>query len=230
AQEQADMAQLSGVLVELNSLSAQMVTLIGHIHSASANVAHVAPDVTAQLAQLLETEEANLAQQEQAAAWAQASVGAGTQSTANMLPTGTGPAAGGVPLTWTMRGGAITQPFGPTTFVLEPPLGQYAHFHTGIDIAAPLGTPVNAAAAGVVIVVAHTATGYGNYVIVAHGYGVMTLYGHLLETLAYPGEVVSQGQTIGREGATGWATGPHVHFEVRINGQFVNPMRFLPPV
>jgi murein DD-endopeptidase MepM/ murein hydrolase activator NlpD len=124
----------------------------------------------------------------------------------------------------------ITQPFGPTSFVLEPPLGPYAHFHTGIDIAAPLGTPVDSAASGVVIVVAHTPTGYGNYVIVAHGYGVMTLYGHLEETLAYPGEVVGQGQVIGREGMTGWATGPHVHFEVRINGQFVDPMRFLPPV
>jgi murein DD-endopeptidase MepM/ murein hydrolase activator NlpD len=229
-QERSDLAQISGVQTELDSLSVQLVSLIGQIRTTTANLNNVAPDVTAQLAALLETEELNLAQQEEAAAWAQASVGSGEQSNANMLPSGVGPSAGGIAMVWPMRGGVITQPFGPTNFVLEPPLGPYPHFHTGVDIAAPLGTPVDSAAAGVVVVVAHTAVGYGNYVIVAHGYGLMTLYGHLLETDVYPGEVVRQGQVIGKEGATGWATGPHVHFEVRINGQFVDPMRFLPPI
>jgi murein DD-endopeptidase MepM/ murein hydrolase activator NlpD len=230
-QVQAGLAQLSGVQTELDSLSTQLVVLLRHIRAAAANVNEVPPDVSAQLADLLETQETNLAAQEEAAAWAQASVGAGQQAMADdMLPTGVGPADGGIPMAWPMRGGVVTQPFGPTSFVLEPPLGAYPHFHTGIDIAAPLGTPVDAAAAGIVIVVAHTSAGYGNYVIVAHGYGVLTLYGHLLETDAYPGEAVTQGQMIGREGMTGFATGPHVHFEVRINGQFVNPARFLPPV
>jgi murein DD-endopeptidase MepM/ murein hydrolase activator NlpD len=230
SQVQDGLAQLSGVQTELDTLAGQMVTLIAHIRAAAANVNEVPPDVSAQLASLLETQETNLAQQEESASWAQASLGAGQAANESMLPAGVGPSAGGIPLAWPMRGGVVTQPFGPTSFVLEPPLGQYAHFHTGIDIAAPLGTPVNAAAAGIVVVVAHTDVGYGNYVIVAHGYGVLTLYGHLLETDAYPGEVVSQGEQIGREGMTGWATGPHVHFEVRINGQFVNPARFLPPI
>jgi len=229
-QVQDGLAQLSGVQTELDTLSGQMVVLLGKIRAAAANVNEVPTDVSAQLASLLETQETNLAQQEEAAAWAQASVGMGQAVNENMLPAGVGPSAGGIPMAWPMRGGVVTQPFGPTSFLLEPPLGPYAHFHTGIDIAAPLGTPVDAAAAGVVIVVGHTATGYGNYVIVAHGYGVLTLYGHLLETDAYAGEVVSQGEQIGREGMTGWATGPHVHFEVRINGQFVNPARFLPGI
>ena len=230
-QVQAGLAQLSGVQTELDSLSGQLVSLIGKVKAAAANLKNVSPDISNQLAALLESEEANLAAQEEAAAWAQASVGAGLLAVdQNMLPTGAGPGDGGIPMAWPMHGGVITQPFGPTSFVLEPPLGQYAHFHTGIDIAAPLGTAVNSAAAGIVIVVAHTSVGYGNYVIVAHGYGVLTLYGHLLETDAYPGEAVTQGQLIGKEGATGFATGPHVHFEVRINGQFVNPMRFLPPI
>ena len=230
-QVQDGLAQLSGVQTELDSLSSQVVALLRQIRAAAANVNEVPPSVSTRLADLLETQETNLAAQEEAAAWAQASVGAGQQAMdQSMLPAGVGPADGGIPLRWPMRGGVVTQPFGPTSFVLEPPLGAYAHFHTGVDIAAPMGTPVDAAAAGIVIVVAHTSTGYGNYVIVAHGYGVLTLYGHLLETDAYPGETVTQGQMIGREGMTGFATGPHVHFEVRINGQFVNPMRFLPPV
>ncbi len=230
AQVQDGLAQLSGVQTELDTLAGQMVTLIAQIRAAAANVSEVPADVSAQLASLLETQEANLAAQEEEAAWAQASVGAGLAGNESMLPTGVGPSDGGVPMAWPMRGGVVTQPFGPTSFVLEPPLGPYPHFHTGIDIAAPLGTPVNSAAPGIVVVVAHTAIGYGNYVIVAHGYGVLTLYGNLLETDAYPGEVVTQGEQIGREGMTGWATGPHVHFEVRINGQFVNPARFLPPL
>ena len=228
---QAGLAQLSGVQTELNSLANQQVALIQKIRTATTRVGAVPADVSTQLAQLLEAQETNLAAQAEAATWAQASVGAGMATDQNMLPSGVGPTAGGgIPMAWPMRAGAITQGFGPTTFVLEPPLGPYPHFHTGIDLAAPVGTPVNSAAAGIVIVVAHSAVGYGNYVIVAHGYGVLTLYGHLLETDAYPGEAVTQGQQIGREGMTGFATGPHVHFEVRINGQFVNPARFLPPI
>jgi len=228
---QAGLAQLSGVQTELNSLANQQVALIQKIRTATTRVGAVPADVSTQLAQLLEAQETNLAAQAEAATWAQASVGAGMATDQNMLPSGVGPTAGGgIPMAWPMRAGAITQGFGPTMFVLEPPLGPYPHFHTGIDLAAPVGTPVNSAAAGIVIVVAHSAVGYGNYVIVAHGYGVLTLYGHLLETDAYPGEAVTQGQQIGREGMTGFATGPHVHFEVRINGQFVNPARFLPPI
>ena len=229
-QVQAGLEQLSGVQTELDTLSAQLVTLIAQIRTAAANANGVSPDVTAQLADLLEAQEQNLANQEQAAAWAQASVGAGFAADQKLLPQGVGPTAGGVGMMWPMRGGVVTQRFGPTTFLLEPPLGPYAHFHTGIDIAAPLGTPVVAAAAGIVIVVGHSTVGYGNYVIVAHGYGVLTLYGHLLETDAYQGQAVTQGEVIGKEGMTGFATGPHVHFEVRINGQVVDPARFLPPI
>jgi murein DD-endopeptidase MepM/ murein hydrolase activator NlpD len=113
--------------------------------------------------------------------------------------------------------------------VLEPALGPYPHFHTGIDLAAPLGTPVMAAADGIVVAVAHTSVGYGNYVMIAHGGGVITLYAHLLETDVSTGDKVARGKKIGLEGMSGLATGPHVHFEVRINDQVVDPMRFLTP-
>jgi murein DD-endopeptidase MepM/ murein hydrolase activator NlpD len=88
---------------------------------------------------------------------------------------------------------------------------------------------VLAAADGMVVSVGHSAVGYGNYVIVAHGAGVMTLYGHLLETSVTVGEHVVRGQVVGLEGESGFATGPHVHFEIRVGGLVTDPMRFLPP-
>ena len=143
------------------------------------------------------------------------------------LPAGFGPY--GLQLSWPIIGGTLTQPFGPTTFALEPPLGQYPHFHTGIDIAAPSGTPVLAAADGLVVAVLHTSVGYGNYVIVAHGGGYFTLYGHLANTQVVDGQHVVRGQLVGDEGATGLATGPHVHFELRYNGAVIDPLAYLPP-
>jgi murein DD-endopeptidase MepM/ murein hydrolase activator NlpD len=128
-----------------------------------------------------------------------------------------------------MAGGRVTQPFGPSDLLLEPPLGAIPHFHTGIDIAAPFGTTVTAAAAGVVVAVGHSGVGYGNYVVIGHGGGVMTLYGHLLETDVLVGDVVARGQRIGLEGSSGWSTGPHVHFELRVNDAVVDPMPYLLP-
>jgi len=111
---------------------------------------------------------------------------------------------------------------------LEPPLGPYPHFHTGIDLAARIGTPVTAAAMGIVVAVANTQVGYGNYVIVAHGGGIMTLYGHLLETDVRVGDHVIPGQRVGLEGTSGMSTGPHLHFELRVNDQVTDPMPYLP--
>jgi len=123
----------------------------------------------------------------------------------------------------------ITQAFGPSDVLLEPPLGPFAHFHTGVDMAAALGTPVMAAADGVVVAVAHTNVGYGYYVMIAHGGGVITLYAHLMETDVSVGDRVSRGQRIGLEGSTGLSTGPHLHFEVRINDGVVDPVLYLVP-
>jgi murein DD-endopeptidase MepM/ murein hydrolase activator NlpD len=97
-----------------------------------------------------------------------------------------------------------------------------------LDVSAALGAPVRATTDGIVVVVAHTGVGYGNYVIIAHGSGVLSLYGHLLATDVKVGDRVARGQRIGREGSSGLSTGPHLHFEIRFNGQAVNPMRYLP--
>jgi murein DD-endopeptidase MepM/ murein hydrolase activator NlpD len=207
-------------------LSSQFDDLMSQFQDALDGLTDQPPGVTAALAQLLEAQEADLVQQSYQAAWAQAQVGAGLAILHGVLPLST--TLKGLTLSWPMVGFKITQPFGPSTVLLEPPYGPYPHFHSGIDLAAPLGTTVWAAADGVVVAVGHSGLGYGNYVIVAHGGGIETLYGHLLQTDVLSGARVVRGQRVGLEGSTGFSTGPHLHFELRIGNKIVDPMPYLP--
>jgi murein DD-endopeptidase MepM/ murein hydrolase activator NlpD len=104
-------------------------------------------------------------------------------------------------------------------------LGGLCRMHEGLDIAALPGTPIRAAAAGTVVY-AGWAEGYGNLVVIDHGGGLATAYGHQ-SAIYVTGGPVSQGQVIGAVGSTGHSTGPHVHFEVRVNGEPVDPLRYL---
>lgn len=113
---------------------------------------------------------------------------------------------------------AMTSPFGMR---LHPILKTYK-MHTGIDYAAPNGTPIYSMADGKVIVSEYS-NGYGNYVVIDHGNGLSTLYSHNSSNLVSVGEIVKGGQAVAKMGETGYATGPHVHFEVRVNGKPVNP-------
>jgi len=99
--------------------------------------------------------------------------------------------------------------------------------HTGVDIACPAGTPILAADDGVVTRVQYIETGYGHNVMIDHGDGVVTLYGHMTTIYVKNGETVKRGQEIGLEGSTGRSTGPHLHFEVRINGKIYNPLNYI---
>jgi murein DD-endopeptidase MepM/ murein hydrolase activator NlpD len=103
------------------------------------------------------------------------------------------------------------------------PILGYARLHSGIDFAAPLGTPIRAAADGEVIW-ASWRGGYGRCIILLHGDGVATLYAHCSDTVVRPGQQVKRGQWIGNVGTTGLSTGPHLHFEIRVNGHPVNPI------
>ena len=114
--------------------------------------------------------------------------------------------------------GTITSPFGWRS----NPFGGSPEFHQGLDIAAPSGTTVTAAAGGTVIM-AQWYGGYGNYILIDHGGGYSTGYGHLSAIYVSNGQSVSRGQAIGAVGSTGQSTGPHLHFEVRINGKPVDP-------
>ena len=127
----------------------------------------------------------------------------------------------------------VTQWFGPTSFAFEGSYAGYPHFHTGIDLAVPLGTPVFAAADGVVQMAgpmtdaSGALVGYGNYIIIQHDAGLKTLYGHLLAIGVTQGQAVKRGQLIGLVGTTGNSTGPHTHFEVRVDDSPIDPMQFL---
>jgi murein DD-endopeptidase MepM/ murein hydrolase activator NlpD len=130
---------------------------------------------------------------------------------------------------WPEPQAQISQGFGPSTYWFEPAYGSYPHFHTGIDMVEPFGSPVYAADDGVVALVGSSSSGYGNYVVIAHSGGLDTLYGHLSTSVVTVGQVVSQGQPVGLEGSSGNSTGAHLHFELRINQKPVDPTPYLPP-
>lgn len=117
--------------------------------------------------------------------------------------------------------------FWPARGVLTSRFGwRYRRHHDGIDLAAPRGTPIYAARDGVVVF-AGWKTGYGRVVHLDHGGGVVTVYGHASTLNVTAGQRVKKGQMIARVGCTGWCTGPHLHFEVLINGRAVNPLPYL---
>jgi murein DD-endopeptidase MepM/ murein hydrolase activator NlpD len=118
--------------------------------------------------------------------------------------------------------GPITSPFG---WRIHPILG-YRKFHTGVDFGVGYGTPIRAADSGTVIY-ATWMGGYGNVIIVDHGDGLSTLYAHQSSLAVGTGARVTRGQTVGYVGSTGFSTGPHLHFEVRVNGNPVDPMGYL---
>lgn len=129
--------------------------------------------------------------------------------------------AGNGSLSWPVNG-PVVSPFG---YRIHPILG-YRKMHTGIDIAVGYGVPIRASAAGSVIY-ASWMGGYGNVIIVDHGDGLSTLYAHQSSLAVGNGARVSRGQTIGYVGSTGFSTGPHLHYEVRVNGNPVDPMGYL---
>lgn len=138
-----------------------------------------------------------------------------------VIAASTGGGSGGGSLGWPVAGPVVSS-FG---WRIHPILG-YRKFHTGIDIAAGYGAAIHAAGSGRVIY-ATWMGGYGNVIIIDHGNGLSTLYAHQSSLAVGVGASVRRGQTIGAVGSTGFSTGPHLHFEVRVNGNPVDPMGYL---
>jgi murein DD-endopeptidase MepM/ murein hydrolase activator NlpD len=128
------------------------------------------------------------------------------------------------PLVTPVRAATLTQAFGCTALAIEPWSEECPshHFHSGLDLAAALDTPIYAATAGTVIV-RRERGGYGLYILVVRDARLSTLYGHLDTPLVETGHTVTRGQPIALMGSTGNSTGPHLHFEVRIAGVPVDP-------
>jgi len=140
------------------------------------------------------------------------------------LASGASSEAAGIAFAKPLTHAWISQGFGCTSFAFEPvdracPGG---HWHSGIDLAAGRGTPVMATLPGIVTVIV-SPTGYGLHVVIDHGGGLSSLYGHLDTVVVASGDVVAAGQVIGTVGSTGNATGPHLHFEIRRDGIAEDP-------
>ncbi|HEX6349337.1 MAG TPA: peptidoglycan DD-metalloendopeptidase family protein [Candidatus Dormibacteraeota bacterium] len=221
---QAQLDSLTAELSQQDEVSSALDDLLVQFRSALSNEQGLSSADLATLTDMLEQQQESLNLASVTQAWSAANAGAGrVQLLKAGLPSG-GPTAH---LATPIGGAVLTQPFGPTDLWFEPPLGQYAHFHTGVDLAAPDGTPVVAAADGIVVAVGSTVGGYGNYVILAHGGGLQTLYGHLDRSTVALGQYVTVGTPIGYEGSTGFSTGPHLHFEVRLNEAVVDPALYI---
>jgi len=200
--------------------------------SAQAQIAAAEHDqaAAAQLIRQLQAQAAARAAAERAAEAAQqAAAQARARAAAAAGAAATMPSTSNAHFSWPLAG-PITQGYGPTSYWFEPPGHGYAHFHTGIDIAAAYGSAVRAAAGGVII---HTGWfgggnwGYGDCIIIVHDATFSTLYGHLSGVVVRANEVVHQGQVIGYEGSTGNSSGPHLHFEIRVDGNPVSPNGYL---
>jgi murein DD-endopeptidase MepM/ murein hydrolase activator NlpD len=106
------------------------------------------------------------------------------------------------------------------------PIYKTVKMHAGLDFAAPQGTPIYATADGVIKIAGNMGNGYGNHVVINHGYGYETLYGHMVRVKAHSGQTVKRGEVIGWVGSTGKSTGPHCHYEVHKYNQKIDPVYF----
>lgn len=130
-----------------------------------------------------------------------------------------------IPTLWPLKGvrGRVTANFGPS----EHPFSQQWYLHKGIDIAYGYNIPIVATAQGKVITIDYEPLGFGNYIMIRHKYGFYTKYAHLQKVSVTRGQEVHQGQVIGTMGNTGLSTGPHLHYEVRIGSEVVDPAKYL---
>lgn len=138
--------------------------------------------------------------------------------------SGSGSAGWGSPFPGKNWKTAVSSEYG---YRIDPVTGAKGTFHAGIDIAYPSGTVISAVKEGTVVAANYYTTGYGYHVIIDHGGGYKTLYGHCSSLLVNVGDKVTKGQAVGKVGSTGKSTGPHLHLNVYVNGETVNPRNYI---
>jgi murein DD-endopeptidase MepM/ murein hydrolase activator NlpD len=226
--------QLASDLSQLRTLQAQQETSMAQLEQKIAQTRTELYLLNRQSAQLAQRVTDMLQQQQDAiiaaamqAVWTQVQLWSQSNNV-GVIPTSPGHSTQ-YRFIWPEPQAQISQRFGPSTYWFEPAYGGFAHFHTGIDMVEPFGSPVFAADDGLVALTGASSSGYGNFVVIAHSGGLDTLYGHLSTALVKVGDRVTQGQAVGLEGSTGNSTGAHLHFELRINQRPVDPTPYLPP-
>ncbi|MBV8257810.1 MAG: peptidoglycan DD-metalloendopeptidase family protein [Actinobacteria bacterium] len=211
---QVETQVVAGRAQQVQILQAQLLTSQHHLAGARASKAGALAATKVQIQQEVGESQALQSASDQIAAElraaAQKDQGGGTDTTAPPSSP-----SGAPHFIWPVNG-PITSPFGM----------RWGTLHPGIDIGVPEGTPVHAAAAGKVIYCGWE-SGYGNLVVIDHGGGYATAYGHNTRVAVSCGQNVAQGDVIAYSGCTGFCTGPHVHFEVRVNGSPVDPLGYL---
>jgi len=206
----------TGVRQETNVINAraqQAAILRGELLSSKGQLASARTDKSRALV-ITKKQVQDDIEESQALAASSAAIAAKLRSGSSGVSSGSGVSASG--LAWPVSA-PITSPFG----------SRWGRMHEGIDLGAAYGAPIAAAAAGVVVYCGWM-EGYGNLVVIDHGNGLATAYGHQSRIAVSCNQQVSQGQIIGYVGATGHSTGPHLHFEVRVNGAPVDPLGYLP--
>jgi murein DD-endopeptidase MepM/ murein hydrolase activator NlpD len=209
--EQAQ-ADLEARQADLADARAQDQQILSQVQQTQDQLEGDVSDISAQIASQLR------AKQQAEAAAAAAAAAAQSPSGATTAPAGPVQGESSSGMIWPVNG-PITSPF------CEP--RPWEACHPGIDIGVPSGTPIQAAASGTVSI-AGPESGYGNYTCIDHGGGISTCYAHQESISVSVGQQVSQGQVIGISDCTGLCFGPHLHFEVRVNGNPVDPMGYLP--
>jgi murein DD-endopeptidase MepM/ murein hydrolase activator NlpD len=222
----SELSQLQALQAQQQSSMAQLQVKIDQTQSELALLRRQSVQLAQAVTNMLQQQQDAIIAAAMQAVWAQLQLWLQSNNV-GQIPTSTGHSTK-YRFIWPEPQAQISQPFGPTSFWFEPPYGGYAHFHTGIDLVEPFGSPVFAADDGVVALVGSSSSGYGNYVVIAHSGGLNTLYGHLSTALVKVGQVVTQGTVVGLEGSTGNSTGAHLHFELRINQTPVDPRPYLP--
>lgn len=214
----AKQAELERTQAELEARQADLAAarqkdqqILGQVQATEDQLEGDLSEISAQIASQLQA-------QQEAQAAAAAAAAPDPSSGATTAPAGPVQGESSSGMIWPING-TITSPYCEVR--------SWESCHPGIDIAAPEGTPIQAAATGTVAI-AGLEGGYGNYTCIDHGGGVTSCYAHQSSISVSVGQQVSQGEVIGAVGSTGMSTGPHLHFEVRVNGATVDPMGYLP--